>query len=210
MESKRDSEKKEYKKRYQILKLSLADEISHGICVSNLAYHVSRELQLSESFCYEMAVAGMLHDIGKLELVKYVYNQEDTLTVEEIKYVRAHSTAGYALLKESEFSETVRQSILYHHENYDGSGYPSNLKGEEIPLGARILRVCDVFAALISDRPYREAFDAELAVRLMIDEIKNFDIQIFLAFLRVVHDDKLKGLLRNNKIDFQIMEEENV
>lgn len=203
-------QKKEYKKRYRILQLSLADEISHGICVSNLAYYVAKEMKLPESLCYEMAIAGMVHDIGKLELVKYVYNQEETLIVEEIKYVRAHSTAGYALLQEKNFSDTVCQAILYHHENFDGSGYPANLKGDEIPLGARILRVCDVFAALISNRPYRKKFDFEEAVRLMIEEIKNFDVQIFLAFLCVVHDEKIQERLRDNKIDFQIMEEENV
>lgn len=208
MESKRTTEKKEYKKRYQILQLSLADEISHGIRVSNLAYYVSKEMKFPQDFCYEMAIAGMLHDIGKLELVKHVYNKKETLIVEEIKYVRAHSTAGYAILKESDFSETVRQAILYHHENYDGSGYPSNLKGEEIPIGGRILRVCDVFAALTSDRPYRKAFDEETAVRLMIEEIKNFDVQIFLAFLCVVHNETMKDRWRNNKI--QIMEGSNL
>ncbi len=208
MENKTTSEKKEYKKRYQILQLSLADEIAHGIRVSNLAYYVSKEMNFAQDFCYEMAIAGMLHDIGKLELVKHVYNQKETLIVEEIKYVRAHSTAGYAILKESDFSQTVREAILYHHENYDGSGYPSNLKGEEIPLGGRILRVCDVFAALTSDRPYRKAFDEETAVSLMIEEIKNFDVQIFLAFLRIVHDETMKDRWKNNKI--QIMEGSNV
>ncbi|MCI7814042.1 MAG: HD domain-containing phosphohydrolase [Lachnospiraceae bacterium] len=210
MESKKNETKREYKKRYRILQLSLADEISHGIRVSNLAYYVAKERQLPESFCYEMAIAGMVHDIGKLELVKYVYNQEETLIVEEIKYVRSHSTAGYALLQEKNFSDTVCQSILYHHENFDGSGYPSNLKGDEIPLGARILRVCDVFAALTSNRPYRKKFDPEEAIALMIDEIKNFDVQIFLAFLSVVHDEKIMERLQDNKIDFRIMEEENV
>ena len=208
MENKTTSEKKEYEKRYQILQLSLADEIAHGIRVSNLAYYVSKEMNFAQDFCYEMAIAGMLHDIGKLELVKHVYNQKETLIVEEIKYVRAHSTAGYAILKESDFSQTVREAILYHHENYDGSGYPSNLKGEEIPLGGRILRVCDVFAALTSDRPYRKAFDEETAVSLMIEEIKNFDVQIFLAFLRIVHDETMKDRWKNNKI--QIMEGSNV
>ena len=76
--------------------------------------------------------------------------------------------------------------MLHHHENYDGSGYPDNLRGNEIPLGARILRVCDVFAALVSDRAYRAAFREEVAMELMIDEIKNFDMKIFLAFQRVV------------------------
>ena len=80
------------------------------------------------------------------------------------------------------------ESILYHHENYDGTGYPSNLSGKEIPLGARILRVCDVYAALSSDRPYRKAFDITTVIDLMIDEIKNFDMEVFLAFQRVIHE----------------------
>ena len=92
------------------------------------------------------------------------------------------------ILKKKDFSDFVIESILYHHENYDGSGYPDNLQGESIPLGARILRVCDVFIALTSDRPYRKAFDTETAVTLMIDEVKNFDIKVFLAFLKVVHE----------------------
>ena len=96
----------------------------------------------------------------------------------------------YEELKDQDYSETVLQSILYHHENYDGSGYPSNLSGDSIPLGARILRVCDVYAALISDRPYRKAFDVSSVIELMIDEIKNFDMEVFLAFQRVVHDNK--------------------
>ncbi len=87
------------------------------------------------------------------------------------------------------------ESILYHHENYDGSGYPENLSGENIPMGARILRVCDVFAALISDRSYRRAFDRETAVELMIDEVKNFDMEIFLAFMRIIHDVNLDVIL---------------
>ncbi|MGX8728838.1 MAG: HD-GYP domain-containing protein, partial [Lachnospiraceae bacterium] len=83
--------------------------------------------------------------------------------------------------------EKICEAVLYHHENFDGSGYPENLSGEEIPLGARIIRVCDVFAALTSDRPYRKHFSIEDALQLMIDEITNFDMKIFLAFNRVAH-----------------------
>ena len=110
--------------------------------------------------------------------------------IEELKYVRMHSTLGYLELKEQDYSDFVLKSILYHHENYDGSGYPSNLAGEEIPIGARILRVCDVYAALRQDRSYRKAFDREAAMELMIEEVKDFDMQIFLAFQRVVHAEE--------------------
>ena len=136
-----------------------------------------------------MAIAGILHDIGKLKLTGYIDGQEkDPLLIEELKYVRMHSALGYEELKNQGYSDIVLESILYHHENYDGTGYPSNLSGKEIPLGARILRVCDVYAALSSDRPYRRAFDITTVIDLMIDEIKNFDMEVFLAFQRVIHE----------------------
>ena len=175
----------------RILEFDLSAELNHGVVVSNLAYAVAAEMGRDEAFCYQMAIAGMLHDIGKLKLTGYINGQErDPLLIEELKYVRMHSSLGYEELKEQGYSDIVLQSILYHHENYDGSGYPSNLSGDSIPLGARLLRVCDVYAALSSDRPYRKAFDVSTVIELMIDEIKNFDMEVFLAFQRVVHNNE--------------------
>ena len=175
----------------RILEFDLSAELNHGVVVSNLAYAVAAEMGRDEAFCYQMAIAGMLHDIGKLKLTGYINGQErDPLLIEELKYVRMHSSLGYEELKDQGYSDIVLQSILYHHENYDGSGYPSNLSGDSIPLGARILRVCDVYAALSSDRPYRKAFDVSTVIELMIDEIKNFDMEVFLAFQRVVHNNE--------------------
>ena len=180
-----------FKSGDRLLDFDLSEELNHGIAVSNLAYAVAAELGQGEEFCYQMAIAGMLHDNGKLKLTGYINGQEnDPLLIEELKYVRMHSSLGYEELKDQGYSELVLQSVLYHHENYDGSGYPSNLRGDSIPLGARILRVCDVYAALSSDRPYRRAFDVSTVIELMIDEIKNFDMEVFLAFQRVVHNNK--------------------
>lgn len=172
----------------RILEFDLSSELNHGMVVSNLAYAVAEEMGLTKDQCYGLAIAGMLHDIGKLKLTGYINGQEnDPLVIEELKYVRMHSTLGYEELKGQGYSDFILESILYHHENYDGSGYPSNMSGEEIPIGARILRVCDVFAALSSDRPYRKAFEMGAVMELMIEEVKNFDMEVFLAFQRVVH-----------------------
>ena len=161
----------------RVLEFDLSAELRHGIAVSNLAYALSKELGLPHEQCYDLAIAGMLHDIGKLKLRSYINGQEqDPLVIEE--------------LKDQGYSDFVLESILYHHENYDGSGYPSNLAGKEIPIGARILRVCDVFCALSQERSYRKAFDKHTVMELMIDEIKNFDLEVFLAFQRVVHTRK--------------------
>ena len=83
----------------------------------------------------------------------------------------------------------------------NGSGYPNGLVGEQIPLGARILKVADEFAALISDRPYRKAFDIDTAVTIMIDEIKNMDIRVFLLFQRLIHEDSTIELINNSRLD---------
>lgn len=178
-------------KKYHIIQTDMQKEIMHGICVSNLACRVGRQLGLPEDTCHQLAVAGLVHDIGKLEIMKYIYSRDEgtPLHVEELRYVRTHPALGFVILNEEGYSPEIAQWILYHHENYDGSGYPSNKSGEEIPLGARILRVCDVYAALTTNRSYRGAFDSGTAVRLMIDEVKNFDMKVFLAFLEVIHEN---------------------
>lgn len=174
---------------------SLQDEFSHGMMVSNLAIMLSKELGESEEFCREMGIAGLLHDIGKLKVNKYLYaNNEDTLVIEQMKYARMHTAFSYNILKKEGFSENIVQSVYHHHENFDGSGYPDNLKGTSIPWGARILRTCDVFSALVSKRSYRDAFDVETTVELMIDEINNYDMQVFLAFQRVLHSELYLGI----------------
>lgn len=174
----------------------IEDAVDHGILVSRLAYFLAKELSLEEGFCYELERAGMIHDIGKLKLGEYLYGRrKDSLQIEEMKYVRMHPTIGYELLKElGEYPQSILDAIYHHHENIDGSGYPDNLKGDAIPLGAKILRPCDVFAALVSERPYRAAFDVDTTIDLMIDEFKNFDMKIFLAFMRVVHSEAFETM----------------
>ena len=121
-------------------------------------------------------------NINKTKKVKKI---EKKLKREQRKLSRK-----YESLKERGYSDFILESIYYHHENYDGSGYPKNLSGEEIPLGARILRICDVYAALTSKRSYRDAFSPEVAMEMLIDEVKNFDMKIFLAFQRTMHEEE--------------------
>ncbi|MDO5538671.1 MAG: HD domain-containing phosphohydrolase [Eubacteriales bacterium] len=188
------------KKNYRIIQTDFTKEISHGICVSNLARLVAKKLALPEDMCYNLAVAGLVHDIGKLEMMKYIYDR-NAMHIEEMRYVRTHAALGYALLNAQGYPGEIAEWVLYHHENYDGSGYPANRAGEEIPLGARILRVCDVFAALTSDRSYRKAFDKDTAIELMIAEVKNFDMRVFLAFQEVVNTEDVDELLKRRELD---------
>lgn len=177
----------------------LRTEINHGIEVSRLAGMLARELKFEQELCHDIEIAGVLHDIGKLRVSTYLYGgAEDTLNVEKMRYVRMHATLGYEVVKQEGYSDRVCEIILHHHENYDGTGYPSNLVGDNIPIGARILRVCDVFVALTSDRPYRKAFDTKTAVELLIEEVRHFDMKIFLAFQSIAHEEiEAKRMKRN-------------
>lgn len=203
-------EEKKAVKKYRIIQTDIAKEITHGMCVSNLAYQVGKRLSLSQEMCYNLAVAGLLHDIGKLEMMKYIYSgnktRENPLHVEEMRYVRTHPALSYAILNEQGYPPELARWVLYHHENYDGSGYPSNRAGEEIPLGARIIRVCDVFAALTTERSYRKAFDMKTAIELMIAEVKNFDMKVFLAFLQVANSEGIQEILDRQSLKVEELE----
>lgn len=182
----------------EVIKDDLVGNLSHGMVVCNLTRLVAKKIGLDEDMCNEIAMAGFVHDIGKLKLAQYLYGRDEkSLAVEEIKYMRMHSRISFDVLQHYDFSYLTLETVLHHHENYDGSGYPDNLKGEDIPIGARILKVADTFVALISDRPYRKAFTRETAMQIMIDQVKDFDMQIFLAFLEIIHSEDTWSMIEN-------------
>ncbi|MFQ9609552.1 MAG: HD-GYP domain-containing protein [Lachnospira sp.] len=176
--------------------------IKHGVLVDNLTYALAKEYGMSEAEAYELKVAAMVHDIGKLKLSEYLYGRtNESLPEEEKKYMSMHSKISYDVLKKYDYSDNIMEVVLSHHECYDGSGYPNGLVGEDIPIGARILKVTDEFAALISDRPYRKAFDIDTAVSIMIDEVKNLDMKAFILFQRLIHEESTLELIKNSRID---------
>ena len=176
--------------------------IKHGVLVANLTFALAKEYGMSDDEAYELKLAAMMHDIGKLKLSEYLYGRtNESLPEEEKKYMSMHSKISYDVLKKYDYSDNIMNIVLSHHECYDGSGYPDGLAGEDIPVGARILKVTDEFAALISDRPYRKAFDIDTAVSIMIDEVKNVDMKIFILFQRLIHEDSTLKLIKNSAID---------
>ena len=176
--------------------------IKHGVLVANLTYALAKEYGMSEAEAYELKVAAMVHDIGKLKLSEYLYGRtNESLPEEEKKYMSMHSKISYDVLKKYDYSDNIMEVVLSHHECYDGSGYPNGLVGEDIPIGARILKVTDEFAALISDRPYRKAFDIDTAVSIMIDEVKNLDMKAFILFQRLIREESTLELIKNSRID---------
>ena len=172
------------------------DSIDHGELVGMLVKRLCTKLGYPVEFQEQMMVAAYVHDIGKLRLSKNLYGRDKkALHVEEVKYMRMHAELGRQMLADCGYPEEILNAVYHHHENYDGTGYPKNLKAEKIPLEARILRVCDVFAALISDRPYRRGFDVDTAMELMIEDVKTFDMKIFLEFMNIFHSEGFEDVI---------------
>ncbi|MCD6138534.1 MAG: HD domain-containing protein [Deltaproteobacteria bacterium] len=130
--------------------------------------------------------AALLHDIGKIGISEQVLNKPTKLTEAELVMIKYHTNLGYNLIKPFLFDKLVGDAILYHHENFDGSGYPEGLKGDEIPLIARIFRIADYYDALTSSRPYRPALEPEVALRIMKGDSRCFDPNLFSFFVESI------------------------
>jgi HD-GYP domain-containing protein (c-di-GMP phosphodiesterase class II) len=142
----------------------------HTRRVALRAVQVGEELGLSPARLRELATGGLVHDIGKLSVPNSILKKPGALMPEEFAVVKRHPEIGSRMLGDLGFSEGVRRLVLDHHERLDGSGYPRGLTGPMISLEARILAVCDVYDALISNRVYRAAFSHEEAVEILLSE----------------------------------------
>jgi putative nucleotidyltransferase with HDIG domain len=135
----------------------------HSLRVANLAKLVAEGLGLSRKLIDEVEQSALLHDIGKID-ARYteILGKPSKLTQEERTMIESHVTRGVELLETmSSVSSSVIKNVLHHHERWDGRGYPMQLAGQDIPLGARIINVCDAVDAMLSDRPYRKALSLE-------------------------------------------------
>lgn len=134
-------------------------------------------------------LAGLLHDIGKIGIPHHILNKPGKLDDAEYTIIKSHSEKGYAILSTASIFEDVKHMVLYHHEKFDGTGYPSGIEGEDIPLGAKILAIADVFDAISSNRAYRDAMPLDKVIRIMKSESgKAFDPNILEVFLTIAED----------------------
>ncbi len=162
-------------------------EKKHTEMVSWYCEKTAAAMGLNNSEVSAVRTAGIFHDIGKIRLAPEILNKRGTLTPEEWKLVRYHSVAGYSILKNAEEYTGIAETVLYHHERWDGKGYPKGLKGEKIPLYSRMIAVADAFEAMTSDRPYRRTLTESEAVSELIKFAgTQFDPQIVDIFIRKV------------------------
>ncbi len=131
----------------------------HSKRVSDMAYRVCRLLGLSEADTEKIHIAAHLHDIGKIGVPDAVLNKSGRLTEQEFEYIRRHPAIGAEILGKSRKLSELSDIVLMHHERFDGKGYPTGTAGADIPLGARIIAICDSIDAMTSDRCYRSSYD---------------------------------------------------
>ena len=172
----------------QMIALQNYDDYTYKHClrVAMMAASVSAGLGMNDSVTKEVVVSGLLHDIGKSNIDHDIIIKPGKLTDEEFAEIKRHPVIGYNILKNSgEYNSNIMSGVLFHQEKFDGSGYPTGLVGDKIPLIARILTVCDVFDALTSNRPYRKPWSvAETEEYILGGSGQHFDLEVTRAFLR--------------------------
>lgn len=172
--------------RLNQLKASDDYTFQHSLRVSILATMIGKWLGYNQQELIELGEAGLLYDIGKMNIPEFVVKKEDNVNAEEFELLKKHAQFGYSiLLKTKGVSSNIKYAALHHHERMDGSGYPLRLRENQIHDFAKIIMVCDVFDAMITDRPYKKGISPLLAADyLSWSSGKLFDAEVCYIFIK--------------------------
>ena len=176
------------------------DPYTHGHCerLSEYSARLGEHLGLSEDQLIALRRAGVVHDIGKIAVPDAILLKPGALTPDEWKLIKEHPVVGERICAPLKSFRFVLPIIRHHHEKFDGSGYPDGLRGEAIPMAARVLQIVDVYDALTTDRPYKKAFSITDALQTMKEEVAKgwWDSHIFDQFERLVRSGAAEFLSR--------------
>ena len=164
--------------------------------VQEFARALAREIHLDEEEVQAIATAALLHDVGKLAVPEHILSKPGPLTDEEFERIKIHPQVGFEIIEHVPFPCPVAPLVLCHHERWDGSGYPLGLRGDDIPLGARVLAVADYFDSMMRDRPYNKAVSSEMATLTLREESgRALDPHLVSAFLGMLATRPLAGVV---------------
>ena len=170
----------------QMLDLKDLNTGVHSTRLAEWAVRIGQELGMEESGLADIEVAALLHDAGKVGVPDAILKKPGPLDPDEWRVMRMHPEFSWAVLRLVPGLEKTSLYALHHHEKYDGSGYPAGLRGEEIPIGARIVSVIDAFDAMVASRPYKEGLPLEEALnRLVRDSGTHFDPAVVHHFVPI-------------------------
>ncbi len=164
----------------------------HGERLQNLAEALGKDIGLSKFQLQRLRLLALLHDIGKLSIPDSILFKPAKLTEQEWEIVKKHSEAGYKIAQNIPQEVPIAREILYHHERWDGTGYPKGLKGKEIPILSRIISIVDAYDAMLTERPYRKAMTKEKAIQELKENAgTQFDPELVVRFIKIVEDERL-------------------
>lgn len=171
-------------------------EEEHSKRVSAYCERLAQALGFNEKDAHEMVTAGLLHDIGKIAIAEYLLNKPGKLSQDEMEEVRRHPEIGYRILSSVNDVAEIAEFVLFHHEKWDGTGYPKGLKGEDIPIQARIIAIADSFDAMTSERSYKSSMTQDEAVlELVRNAGQQFDPEMTDVFInKVLNKNITEGL----------------
>lgn len=160
-----------------------ADTDTHNYRVTLYAVRLAEAMKLSRDSIESMIVGAFLHDVGKIGIPDQILLKPGRLTAEEFEIMKRHVVFGGEIIQDSNWLKRARDVVLFHHEKFDGSGYPHGVHGKDIPLNARLFAVVDVFDALMSKRPYKEPLPVEEALEILRDGAGgHFDPEVVSTF----------------------------
>ncbi len=170
------------------LRTDLDDTYKHSVNVAVLSAVMGMGLALKESYMRELTASALLHDIGKVNVPRYILDKPGTLTLEEYEKVKEHAELGYERIKgDFQLSSKIKMGVYSHHENINGTGYPLGLVGDQIFMFAKIIHIADVYDALVSERPYKKAYSPIEAIKFLSDNGgKMFEAEYVKIFLKHV------------------------
>jgi response regulator RpfG family c-di-GMP phosphodiesterase len=173
----------------RLLELRSPFDAGHSFNVAEISRYIARELKLSPDGVRKVYLAALLHDVGMIPIEDLLLNKKGALTEEEYGQIKTHASLAESVLKPIVEDEEVLRNIRHHHERYDGKGYPDGLKGNIIPLGARIIGVAEAFDAMTRKRPHRGAMSAEDAlIELQRCADSQFDPQVVAIFMELARE----------------------
>ncbi len=179
------------------LKNTVEPVYHHSLNVSIISVVLGSWLHLSQSDLEQLALAGILHDIGKTIIPPQILNKTSKLTDEELQIVHSHVTLGYNIIKELDLDPRIKEACLLHHERCDGSGYPNHYTLSKIPTFAKIISIADVYEAMTSQRSYRKEFCTFDVIRIFDAEgLNKYDPKYIMTFLENI----VSAYLHNNVI----------
>ena len=171
----------------------------HSIRVAFYTKKIAEKMGFEKDDLNSIYYIALLHDVGKINIPDSILNKPGSLTEEERKIIETHTTNGAMILKDFNSVPSIVEGAKYHHERYDGTGYPDGISGENIPLIARIINVADSFDAMNSDRCYRKAYPMEkIVTELKEGSGKQFDPKVVEIMLGLVEENVFMDM--NSKI----------